>query len=251
MKLKVVIVDDEPPARDRIRALLAEEPDIQIIAECENGAEALTALRRGDPDVVFLDVRMPEMSGFELLQMLPPPWPSVIFVTAFDQHAVAAFDVHAVDYLLKPFSVPRFREALARVRGQLARKTQVDAAACLHAWLDARQAGATRALRLAVRDRDRTRFIQVRDVAWIEASGNYVVIHAGSERHVLRESLTSLEARLPANEFYRINRRTLVRLDAIVEVLALEAEEHVAVLKGGDRLPLKCGVREIVARMLG
>jgi two-component system LytT family response regulator len=251
MKLNVVIVDDEPPARERIRALLAQEPDVEILAECDSGAEALAALRKRDPDLLFLDVQMPEMSGFELLQKLPAPWPAIIFVTAFNQHAVAAFEVRALDYLLKPFTAGRFRAAVARARDQLAQKTYVEAAQRLHAWLDAQRAGPPRSMRLAVRDRDRTRFLNVSDIDWIEASGNYVVIHVGLEKHVLRESLTSLESQFPADDFFRINRRTLVRLDAIAEVVAVERDQHVAVLKGGERLPLRCGVREIVARMIG
>jgi len=248
MKLTAIIVDDEPLARERIRTLLAAEPDIDLLAECANGPEALAAIRRRAPDLLFLDVQMPEMDGFELLRKLEPPPAVVIFVTAFDEHAVAAFEVHALDYLLKPFNPARFRQALARARAQLADKTS-DATQRLLALLDSRPKEPAYLSRFSVRDRDRTRFVKVADIDWIEASGNYVVIHAGRENFVLRETLAAVESQVSPKEFFRLNRSALVRLDRIREIEPAFNDEHVVVLTTGARLPLTRGVRDLQERL--
>jgi len=250
VKISVAIVDDEPLARERIRTLLAGEPDLEVIAECANGADALVAFRQRTPDLVFLDVQMPEMDGFALLRALPPPLPAVIFATAFDEHAVPAFEVHALDYLLKPFKPARFRAALARAREQLAKQTGDDTTRRLLALLEARPKEPPAYLaRLAVRDRDRVRFVKTTDIDWLEASGNYVVIHAGKENLVMRETLAALEAQLSPAEFFRLSRSALVRLDRVKEVEPAFNDEHVVVLATGARLPLTRGVRELQERL--
>ena len=250
MKISVAIVDDEPLARERIRILLAGESDLEVIAECANGADALVAFRQRTPDLVFLDVQMPEMDGFALLRALPPPLPVVIFATAFDEHAVPAFEVHALDYLLKPFKPARFRAALARAREQLAKQTGDDTTRRLITLLEARPKEPPAYLaRLAVRDRDRVRFVKTTDIDWLEASGNYVVIHAGKENLVMRETLAALEAQLSPAEFFRLSRSALVRLDRVKEVEPAFNDEHVVVLATGARLPLTRGVRELQERL--
>jgi two-component system, LytTR family, response regulator len=249
MKISVAIVDDEPLARERIRTLLAGEPDIEVIAECANGADALAAFRKRAPDLVFLDVQMPEMDGFSLLRELKPPLPVVIFATAFDEHAVSAFEVHALDYLLKPFKPARFRSALGRAREQLAQKTGDDTTRRLLALLESRPRETAYLSRLAVRDRDRVRFVKTTDIDWLEASGNYVVIHAGRENFVMRETLAALEAQLAPHEFFRLSRSGLVRLDRVKEVEPVFSDEHVVVLTTGARLPLTRGVRDLQERL--
>ena len=254
MKFTAIIVDDEPLGRERLRTLLATEPDLELLAECANGPAALAAMAARLPDILFLDVQMPEMNGFAVLRALPQPPPVVIFVTAFDEHAVNAFEVHALDYLLKPFKPARLRSALERARAQLAKKDPADdPTARLLAMLDARAkpADATPAhvTRFAVRDRDRTRFVKVTDIDWIEASGNYVVIHAGKENFVLRETLAAVETQLSPKEFFRMNRSALARLDRVREVEPAFNDEHVVVLTTGIRLPLTRGVRELQERL--
>lgn len=257
MKLTALIADDEPLARERVRTLLAAEPDIEVIAEAADGREAVAAVRRQRPDLLFLDVQMPELDGFQVLTELSStaaaamaPLPAVIFVTAFDEHAVRAFEVHALDYLLKPFKPARFRAALAHVREQLARQpTGEDASRRILELLEARDATVEYLARIAVRDRDRTRFVKVADIDWIEASGNYVVIHAGRENHVLRETLAAIEAQLSPREFFRVNRSALVRLDRVREVEPTFNDEHVVVLTTAARLPLTRGVRELHDRL--
>lgn len=257
MKLTALIVDDEPLARERIRTLLAPEPDIEILGECADGRSALASLRQRLPDILFLDVQMPEMTGLAVLRELEQKPPVVIFVTAFDAHAVSAFELHALDYLLKPFKPARFRASLQRARDQLARKNPADdTTARLLALLESRPAAGPAAdappahvTRFAVRDRDRTRFVKVTDLDWIEASGNYVVMHAGKENFVLRETLAAVEAQVSPKEFFRLNRSALARLDRIREVEPAFNDEHVVVLLNGVRIPLTRGVRELQERL--
>ncbi|MCX6955528.1 MAG: LytTR family DNA-binding domain-containing protein [Verrucomicrobia bacterium] len=257
MKLTAIIVDDEPLGRERLRTLLATEADIELLAECANGPAALAAIQARMPDILFLDVQMPEMNGFAVLRALPQPPAVVIFVTAFDEHAVNAFEVHALDYLLKPFKPSRLRQALERARTQLAKQDRDDdPTARLLAMLDARMKPAdaesappAHVTRFAVRDRDRTRFVKVTDIDWIEASGNYVVIHAGKENFVLRETLAAVEAQVSSKEFFRMNRSALARLDRVKEVEPAFNDEHVVVLATGVRIPLTRGVRELQERL--
>ena len=249
MKISVAIVDDEPLARERIRTLLAGEADIEVIAECASGADAHAAFRKRAPDLVFLDVQMPEMDGFALLRALAPPLPLVIFATAFDEHAVPAFEIHALDYLLKPFKPARFRAALVRAREQLAKKTGDDTTRRLLALLESRPKEPAHLSRLVVRDRDRVRFVKTTEIDWLEASGNYVVIHAGKENFVMRETLAALEAQLSPAEFFRLSRSALVRLDRVKEVEPAFNDEHVVVLATGARLSLTRGVRELQDRL--
>jgi two-component system LytT family response regulator len=255
MKLTAIIVDDEPLGRERLHTLLGGESDIEIIAECADGPAALAAIAQRMPDILFLDVQMPEMNGFAVLRQLPKPPAVVIFVTAFDEHAVNAFEVHALDYLLKPFKPARLRQALERARDQLAKKDN-DPTERLLALLDSRNKPAPSAeaepahvTRFAVRDRDRTRFVKVSDIDWIEASGNYVVIHAGKENFVLRETLAAVEAQVSPKEFFRMNRSALARLDRVKEVEPAFNDEHVVVLTSGVRIPLTRGVRELQERL--
>jgi two-component system, LytTR family, response regulator len=249
MKLKAILVDDEPLARERIRTLLAAEPDVELLAECTNGPEAVDAIRRQPPDVLFLDIQMPEMDGFEVLRALGAPLPLVIFVTAFDEHAVRAFEAQALDYLLKPFKPARFRAALTRAREQLAHRQPDEITRQLLTLLESRGTPTHYLTRISVRDRDRVRFVKTSDIDWLEASGNYVILHTGKENHVLRETLTALEAQLSPREFVRLSRSALVNLDRVQHVEPMFNDEHVVVLTTGARLPLTRGVRELQDRL--
>ena len=251
MKLTSLIVDDEPLARERLRTLLAAEPDLEVIGECVNGRDAVAAVKRQRPDLLFLDIQMPELDGFQTLAQLAPPLPAVIFVTAFDEHAVKAFEVHALDYLLKPFKPARLRSAVARARAQLAEQQSGadDTSRRILALLEERAAATQYLARIAVRDRDRVRFVKIADIDWIEASGNYLVLHAGKENHVLRETLTSLEGQLSPKEFFRLNRSALVHVDRVRHVEPVFNDEHIVVLADGTRLTLTRGLRELQERL--
>lgn len=251
MKLTALIVDDEPLARERLRTLLAAETEIEIIGECVNGREAVAAVKRQRPDLLLLDIQMPELDGFQTLAQLPPPLPAVIFVTAFDEHAVKAFEVRALDYLLKPFKPARLRAAIASARAQLAEKKSGgdDASRRILELLEARAARPEYLARLAVRDRDKVHFVKTTAIDWIEASGNYLVLHAGKENHVLRETLTSLESQLSPKEFFRINRSALVNVDRVHHVEPAFNDEHIVVLADGTKLTLTRGLRELQDRL--
>jgi len=245
MKIKTLIVDDEPLARERIRTLLETEPDIELLDECASGPDALDAMRGPRPDLLFLDVQMPEMDGFEVLRELGTPLPVVIFVTAFDEHAVKAFEAQALDYVLKPFKVSRFRAALARAREQLARHQPDETTRRLLALLEAHGKKAECLSRVIVRDRNRVRFVKTADIDWIEASGNYVVLHVGRENHVVRETLAAFEAQLSPHDFARLSRSAIVNLDRVQHVEPAFNNEHVVVLANGARVPMTRGMREL------
>lgn len=251
MKLTALIVDDEPLARERIRTLLEAEGDIELLAECAGGPEALEAMRTRRPDLLFLDVQMPEMDGFQVLRELGAPLPVTIFVTAFDEHAVKAFEAQALDYLLKPFKVARFKAAVERARQQFARREPGDdATRRLLALLE--QQGAAKPgylTRIVVRDRQKVRFVRTADIDWIEASGNYVVLHAGKENHVVRETLATFEEQLSPREFVRVSRSAMVNLDRVEHVEPTFNNEHVIVLAGGAKLPMTRGLRELQDRL--
>ncbi len=249
--MRVLIVDDEPLARERVRSLLAKEEDVEIVGECATGAEAVASARELKPDVMLLDIQMPELDGFGVLRELGTELPVVIFVTAFDEHAVRAFEVHALDYLLKPFKPARLRQALDRARKQLSGASGGDAMERILALLSRQreEAAQTWLTRISVRTGDRVRFVKTEDIDWIEASGNYVVIHAGGERHTIRVTLGALEAKLPPKQFQRLSRSAVVNLDRIKEVQPLFQGEHVAILKDGVRIAMTRGLRELQERM--
>ena len=258
MKIRAVVADDEPLARARLRALLAKEPDVQLVAECADGDAAVAAVREHRPDVLFLDVQMPGKDGFGVLAALAgDPMPQVVFVTAFDQHALKAFDARAIDYLLKPFKQSRFHEALARVRERVALTPASgdDLARQLRDLLaEARPAAAAAPApaqtlhRLAVKVNERTLFVRVPDIDYLESAGNYAVLHCGKENHVIRETMATLEAQLPPG-FLRISRSVIVNLDRVKELQSMTAGEHVVVLRDGRTLAMTRGLREVEEKL--
>lgn len=249
MKIRAMIVDDEPLARKRIHLFLRDEPDWEIVGECAGGTEAIEQIARHNPDLLFLDVQMPEVNGFDVLRALPANrWPLVVFVTAYNQHAVEAFEVHALDYLLKPFKLARFRQALQRARQKLLAQDAKGQNERFREWLLA-QEQAVYPSRLTVKSGEHTEFVEVDKVDYIEAAGNYAILHVGATNHVLRETLANLEAKLAPRRFLRVNRSAIVNLDRIKAVQPATRGEHVIVLKNGRELPLTRGVREVQQRL--
>src|SRR5213595_315633 len=221
--IRTIIVDDEPLARDVLREYLAADEDFEIVAECANGFEAVRAVTEHDPDVLFLDIQMPKLDGFEVLELLDRS-PVVVFVTAYDQYALRAFEVHALDYLLKPFDDERFRRAVAHAKQQV-RHGKIGALSDrLAALLDgvARPPAVTRngqyLKRLAIKAGGRVTILGVKDIDWIEAEGDYVKIHAGRAWHLLRETMKHLEAQFDPARFVRIHRSTIVNVERIKEL---------------------------------
>lgn len=228
--IRTAIVDDEPLARRGIRQLLAPHHDMVIAGEAGNGPDAVRLLRQAAPDLVFLDIQIPELDGFEVLERIEPASrPVVVFVTAYDTFAVRAFDSYAVDYLVKPVGESRFREALQRARERLDRL-----------------AGVSRRLVIATAGSDLV--LEQSEITWVEADDYYAAIHAGGRRHLVREPLASLERRLDATSFVRVHRSAIVSLAMIREVRARATGESVVVLRDGTELPLSRRRREQVTR---
>jgi two-component system LytT family response regulator len=245
--VRVLIVDDEAIARRRMRRLLAMEPDVAVVGECADGASALDAIAEDRPDIAFLDVQMPELDGFEVVQSVPPDeLPAVVFVTAFDRYALRAFDVHAIDYLLKPFTRERFRTALSRARERLGvRRAEDNVAACL----DDMRASRRYSTRVAVRVAARFIVVEWRDVDWIEAADNYVKLHLGAKELLLRNSLASIQQQLDPDRFARIHRSTIVQIDRIAELHPASHGDVELVLRDGARLLVSRTWRDRLQRL--
>jgi two-component system LytT family response regulator len=238
-QLRTIIVDDEPLARRRLRRLLREHPDVEVVSECGNGREAVEAIRRDRPDLVFLDVQMPGLDGFEVVTRAgggPPP--AVVFATAYSEHALRAFEVCALDFLLKPFDAERLARSLDRVRKQAA-SGAASPAELYHRLLDAVGKADARppyVSRLLVKSGGRVVFLRTEDVDWIAAAGKYVRLYCGADYHLLRESMHDLERRLDPGRFRRIHRSAIVNLDSVRELQPLFHGEMRAILRDGTEL---------------
>ena len=251
--IRALIADDEPLARERMRSLLGAEQDIEIVGEARDGVEAVEAILSQSPDLVFLDVHMPKLDGFEVIQTVGADrMPAVVFVTAYDQHALRAFEVQALDYLLKPFDSERFQGALRRVRRQIDRAETGDIGQRLLALVrDLRPASQSRTDRLVVKSGGRLFFLRADEIDWIEAAGNYVRLHVGAEGHLLRETMNSIESRLNPEIFFRIHRSHIVNIERIKELQPWFNGEYVVILRNGARLTLSRGYREKLQERLG
>src|SRR5262245_15254750 len=209
MGSRTLLVEDEPLMRERLRGLLAAEPDVANVGECANGPEAVAALRALRPDLVFLDVQMPGLDGFQVIEAVGvAEMPATVFVTAYDRYAVRAFEVHALDYLLKPFNRERFRQALGRARARLRQGDPAEVRELLRALLDDRR-GAARPRRLVVKSEGRIALLKPEEVDWVEAAGNYVRLHVGKETHLLRTTMEGIEEQLPPGQFVRLHRSAI------------------------------------------
>ncbi len=242
-KIRTLIVDDEPIARRGIRQHLRCEADVEIIGECANGREAVAAIRKGSPDLIFLDVQMPLLDGFGVLNALgPEKLPAVVFVTAYDEHAIRAFDVNALDYLLKPIDHDRFQKTLARIRSRL-KGSRTDELqrnlASLLQNLEASQAKSkqTKHLeRVVIKESGRVLFLGVDEIDWIKAQGNYVQIHTKDTAHLLRDTMNGMQSKLDPSKFLRVRRSTIVRIDQIKEMHPLFNGEYAVILKDDTEL---------------
>ena len=260
--LRVAVVDDEPLARRRIVRLLRGE-DAEVVAVCTNGREAVEAIAAHKPDLVFLDVQMPEMDGFGVIDAVGPErMPAVVFVTAYDQYALRAFEVHALDYLLKPFDADRLHDAFRRAREALRRDEGGDADLRLLALLDQIRGGDDRggaqvpAARpyldwVMVKARGRVQFVRTSDVRWIEAEGNYARLHVGTENFLIREKMGTLETRLDPSVFLRVHRSSIVNLHHVRELRPWFSGDYVVYLKDGTELRLSRGYRDKLGDRIG
>lgn len=250
MKVRTLIVDDEELARERLRTLLERESDLEIIGECADGKSALKTIQKEKPQLVFLDVQMPEMTGFEVLEAIPEEQrPNVVFVTAHDKFALKAFDVHAVDYLLKPFDRERLQTALKRALDKVRIRPAEASAENVSSLLE--EVRGKPLDRLMVKSGGRMLLIKVDDLDWLEAADNYVNLHVGNEAHMMRETMNSLEQKLPPDKFMRISRSSMVNIERIKELQPMFHGEYVVILKNGTKLTLSRTYRDKLAKLMG
>jgi len=247
--IRVIIADDEPLARRGIRQLLAPHRDIAVVAEARNGRETVRVLRELRPELLFLDVQMPNMNGFDVVAEIgPASMPLLIFVTAYDEFAVRAFEVHALDYLVKPVETARFRQALQRVREQLRSANAEHLSRKLASLLAAREEERAKD-RIVVQTSRGKLILNADEVDWIEADDYYAAIHSGNARHLVRESLASLEERLNPEIFLRTHRSAIVNMDRVCE-LRKERGESFLLIAGGSKIPISRRRRARIARLL-
>jgi two-component system, LytTR family, response regulator len=244
-KLRTLIVDDEPLARDGVRMHLEDQHDIEVIGECADGEEALAMIRATEPDLVFLDVQMPGLDGFGVLEALRDGrMPEIVFVTAYDQFALQAFESYALDYLLKPYDADRFQRSLDRVRTHLRGRRRIEADARLLCMLDEMRSRPQYLERIVVRSGGRILILRIDDIDWIEAAANYVKLHVGGRTYLLRETMTRMEQQLDPERFVRIHRSTIVRVDRIRMLEPLFQGDYLVILEDGSRLPSSRGYRD-------
>jgi two-component system LytT family response regulator len=246
--MRTLIVDDEPPARERLKRLLADIEGVELIGEAESGLHAVEMIERERPDLVLLDIQMPGLDGFEVIEAVADP-PPVIFVTAYDEYAIRAFEVSALDYLLKPFSRERLAKAIRRAQETLAEES--DFAARLGPLLESLADQGQYLARLAVRDRDRIRVLDVGEVDWIGIEGEQVMVHVGDQAYPVRRTLTELEARLDPACFFRAHRSAIVNLDRVKEVIPWFKGTHKLRLTTGAEVELSRARARALRRVLG
>ncbi len=253
-RIRTLIVDDERLAREKVRTLLASDEEIDVIGECANGAEAIAAVRKQKPDLVLLDVEMPGANGFEVLHRLRgEKLPAVVFITAHDEYAVRAFEVEAVDYIMKPFDRRRFTDALRRAKKQLVEPAE-DAEARILRLLERVVKGGREPKPLdhfVVKGRDRTFLVGVADIDWIEAQGKYVRLHTAGGSHLVRESITEVEQRLDARKFLRIHRATIVNVKRILEMHRGFGGGVFVMLRDGTKLTMSRRYRTRIREVTG
>lgn len=268
--MRVLIVDDEPLARKGLKKLCERDPDIEVVGECADGRAAVAAIEQIEPDLLLLDIQMPSMNGFEVLSAVGlDRVPQVIFVTAYDEFALRAFEVHALDYLLKPFSDKRFFDAVARAKQAMHQAGQSDLRVRLlalleaigieeeslekppHAGIDARTATPSFATRIVVKERGRVVLVRTDEIAWIEAADYCAKLHVRERAYVIRESMKSLAARLDPAHFFAVSRSAIVNLDRVREIQSFARGSHIVILSDGTRVTLSRARREVLERRLG
>jgi two-component system LytT family response regulator len=249
--MRTIIADDESLARKKLRNFLESENDIEIVGECRNGKETIAALRNLEPDLVLLDVEMPDANGFQVLRAVPEDdLPIVIFTTAHDRYAVQAFEAHALDYLLKPFDKDRVHAAVERVRAELSKKQDRELGWRLLDALARTPPKAQSDRRVAIRAGGRIVFLEIDEIDWVEAAANYVKVHAGKQSYVLRERIGRILERLDPDQFVRIHRSTIANVRRVKELQPCNSGEYIVVLKDGKELSCSRGYRAGMQRLI-
>ncbi|MEX2115912.1 MAG: LytTR family transcriptional regulator DNA-binding domain-containing protein [Bacteroidota bacterium] len=245
LRIRTLIIDDEQLARERLLSLLESDPDIEIIGECSSGKEAIAAIKSESPDLVFLDVQMPEGDGFDVLESIDfHTMPIVVFVTAYDQYAIRAFDVHALDYLLKPFDQNRFEQALVRAKSEVVLRNNTNVNQKLLSMLEHIESHKKNLDRILVKSSGKVFFLKFDEIDWVESAGNYVKLYVGSESHLLRETMSEMERKLGNEKFVRIHRTVIVNLDRIKELQPWFNGEYIVILNNGMKLTASRGYKK-------
>lgn len=265
-----MIVDDEALARKALRVMLADDPEMEVIAECRSGREAVTAIHEHSPDIVFIDIQMPEMDGFQVIEEVGvKEMPVTVFVTAYDKYALRAFDAHALDYLLKPFDYDRFDTALQRAKTQV-RQHELDEMreSFLAVLKDMKPAAAAESSfrkenskplepdakvpidRVVIKSGGRIYFLKIEEIDWIEGAGDYLSLHAGSQTHLIRETMGNFHTKLNAKKFLRIHRSTIINIERVKDIRPLSKGEYVITLTNGARLNSSRGYRQALQELL-
>jgi two-component system LytT family response regulator len=250
--MRVIIADDESLARKKLRLMLECESDVYVVAECQDGAETIRALQTHKPELLLLDIRMPDLDGFEVLnQLSPADLPMVIFTTAYDRHAVRAFEAHALDYLLKPFDRDRLHQAVSRARTELLRTSDPEATQRILRYLseEARKEPSS-ARRLIIKTGGRVVFLSFDEIDWVEAAANYVRIYVGKQAYLLRRGIGDIAERLDRLQFIRIHRSAIVNVHKIKELQPVNSGEYIVVLKDGKELPCSRGYRSGLQQLI-
>ena len=251
-KIRTLVVDDEPMARERILGLLAQETDVEVIGQCADGVQAVSAIQQLSPELVFLDVQMPAVDGFGVIKQVgADKMPMVVFVTAYDEYALQAFEVHALDYLLKPFGRDRLQQCLDHARHQRDRHRAGELGKSLLALVQDFKPEQKKQDRLVVKSGGRVFFVRTEDIDWIEASGNYVRLHLKEQSYLFRETMNQMESRLDPQRFFRIHRSRIVNTERIKELQPWFNGEYVVVLHNGTQLRLSRSYREKLEERLG
>ena len=249
--LRTILVDDEPLARTHVRGLLAEHPELEVVGEAGNGRDAVALIAREQPDLVFLDIQMPELDGFGVVQAIGAEhMPVTIFVSAYDEYALKAFEAHALDYLMKPVDRERFRHAVERAIRAIRRDAGADARAPLAKLIDQLRQDRRPVDRLAIKQDGRVIFLRIPDIDWVETDGDHVRIHIGPHVYVHRMTLTRLEEKLSESQFLRIHRSTLVNVDRIREMQPWFQGDYVLIMHDGTRLTTGRSYRERLKGLL-
>jgi two-component system, LytTR family, response regulator len=244
MKLRTLIVDDERFSRNKIRAFLEDYPEFEVVGECEDGKQTASAILSDKPDVVFLDIEIPGQNGLELLESLPPAvQPSIVLVTAFDKYAVRAFEIQALDYLLKPFNKARFAQAISRLRQRTASSNGAGHGGELKVALQEVRKETQDYERIVVKSGSRIIFLRSSLIEWIEAQGDYVMVHAGKAGHLVRETMAAMATRLDPSRFVRIHRSSIVNLEFVQELRPLWGGDYRVFLRDGTQLTLSRNYR--------
>lgn len=248
-KIRTVIADDEPLSRERLRKLISKEDELELIKACENGQEAIDFLKDELPDLLFLDIQMPEIDGFEVLKQIDyENIPCIVFVTAYDEYALRAFEVNALDYLLKPFDQQRFVKAVNRVKDQLKNKSQAQLDTRLTKLVNTLDKNNNYLDRIMIKANGRVYFVKTNEIDWIEAAGNYLKLHCDKKNHMVRETMSNMEEKLDPDQFFRIHRSVIVNIEKIRELQPWFHGDYMITLLDGQKLTMSRNYKDLLQR---